>query len=59
MDAITIILLALVLLVIFTISKGLRIIKQSQTMIIERLGRYHTTLSSGVNIAIILLLVRV
>ena len=52
MDAITIILLALVLLVIFTISKGLRIIKQSQTMIIERLGRYHTTLSSGVNIVI-------
>ena len=37
MDAITIILLALVLLVIFTISKGLRIIKQSQTMIIELL----------------------
>lgn len=43
---------AIALLVIFVISRGLRIIQQSQVMIIERLGKYYTTLSSGVNIII-------
>ena len=38
------------MLVIFFISKGLTIVQQSETVIIERLGRYHKTLSSGVNI---------
>ena len=41
---------AILLLVIFFISKGLTIVQQSETVIIERLGRYHKTLSSGVNI---------
>ncbi|MHC4504774.1 MAG: SPFH domain-containing protein, partial [Planctomycetota bacterium] len=35
--------------IIFAI-KGLKIISQAQTMVIERLGKYHRTLSSGVNI---------
>lgn len=43
---------AIALLVIFVISKGLKIVQQSQTMVIERLGKYHTTLSSGVNIIV-------
>ncbi len=43
---------AIALLVIFVITRGLRIIQQSQVMIIERLGKYYTTLSSGVNIII-------
>lgn len=43
---------AIALLVVFIITRGLKIVQQSQTMIIERLGRYHTTLSSGVNIII-------
>ena len=38
------------MLVIFFISKGLTIVQQSETVIIERLGRYHKTLSSGGNI---------
>ena len=37
---------AILLLVIFFISKGLTIVQQSETVIIERLGRYHKTLSS-------------
>jgi len=38
-----------VFIVIFAV-KGFVIIQQSETMVIERLGRYHRTLSSGVNI---------
>ncbi|HPQ44223.1 MAG TPA: SPFH domain-containing protein [Syntrophales bacterium] len=38
-----------VFIIIFTI-KGFKIIQQSQTMVIERLGRYNRTLSSGINI---------
>jgi len=32
--------------------KGLKIVQQSETIIIERLGRYHKTLKSGLNIII-------
>jgi hypothetical protein len=39
-----------VLFVIVFAIKGLKIISQAQTMVIERLGKYHRTLSSGVNI---------
>ena len=44
--------IALALLVIYTIFKGLCIVQQSQTVIVERLGKYYRTLSSGVNIII-------
>ena len=37
---------AILLLVIFFISKGLTIVQQSETVIIERLVRYHKNLSS-------------
>lgn len=43
------------LIAIFTIIlvvKGLRIVQQSETMIIERLGKYHKTLPSGFNVII-------
>ena len=40
----------LVLFIAFFTAKGFKIIQQSETMIIERLGRYHRTLSSGVHI---------
>lgn len=43
---------ALVIFVIILIYKGLRIVQQSQTMIIERLGKYHSQLTSGVNFII-------
>ncbi|MBI3143115.1 MAG: SPFH/Band 7/PHB domain protein [Bacteroidetes bacterium] len=38
-----------IFIVIFAVS-GFKIIQQSETMIIERLGRYHKTLSSGINV---------
>ena len=44
--------LVIALLVIFTIYQGLCIVQQSQTVIVERLGKYYRTLSSGVNIII-------
>ncbi len=42
----------IVLLVLFFVSKGLTIVQQSETMIIERLGRFHKILNSGVNVII-------
>lgn len=47
---ILLILFALVAFVIFFAIKGFLIIQQSETMVIERLGTYHRTLSSGINI---------
>lgn len=49
---IIIILIAIILLVLFIVTKGLIIVQQSETMIIERLGKYHSTLGSGINIII-------
>ena len=46
------ILVILALFVIFFISQGIRVIKQAETMLIERLGKYHRTLNSGINIII-------
>ena len=40
-----------VLVIIFTI-KGIKIIQQAETVVIERLGKYHRTLESGINIII-------
>ena len=34
------------------VMKGLRIIQQAETMVVERLGRYHRTLHSGINVII-------
>src|SRR5467141_2804862 len=38
------------LLVVVTIAKGIRIVQQAQTMIVERFGKYHKTLTSGINL---------
>ena len=35
--------------VLVYVSKAIRIVQQAQTMIIERLGKYHRTLNSGLN----------
>lgn len=40
----------LVLFIVIFAVKGWKIIQQSETMVIERLGRYHRTLPSGINI---------
>ena len=45
-------LIILAILVIVILAKGIRIIQQSEVMIIERLGRYHKTLHSGINVII-------
>ena len=43
------VLIALVLLAVIIVSKSITIVSQSETMIIERLGRYQATLKPGVN----------
>src|SRR6266511_144357 len=43
---------AIALCAIAIVARGLRIVQQAQTMIIERLGKYHRTLSSGINLII-------
>jgi regulator of protease activity HflC (stomatin/prohibitin superfamily) len=52
MNATTLILILLAVFVIVFAATGIRIVQQSQTMIIERLGKYHRTLTSGINIII-------
>ena len=48
----TIILILIALLVIFIVSKGVRVIQQSESMVIERFGRYARTLTAGFNVII-------
>lgn len=50
MDAILVLLLLFAALVIIFIALGFKIIQQAETMVIERLGRYHRSLNSGINI---------
>ena len=49
MAVLTIFLIFAVFVIIFAI-KGFKIIKQAETMVIERLGKYNRTLNSGINI---------
>lgn len=51
----TVILVVLALFAFVTIMMGVRIVPQSQAMIIERLGRFHRVLGSGFNVIIPLL----
>ncbi|MEM7161999.1 MAG: SPFH domain-containing protein [Bacteroidota bacterium] len=48
----TILGIAIALLVIFIISKGVKVIKQSEAMVVERLGKYQKTLNAGIHIII-------
>ena len=52
MEPIYIVLIVLVLCALVLVKKALVIIPQSETKIIERLGRYHATLNPGINIII-------
>ena len=52
MSIVSIFLIALAVLVIVVAKKAIVIIPQSETKIIERLGRYHATLKPGINIII-------
>ena len=52
MTGVVIVLLVLLVFVLFLVIKGLIIVRQAETMVIERLGRYHKTLGSGINVII-------
>ncbi len=52
MSAGAIILLLVAIFVVFLIAKGVRIVQQSEAMVIERFGKYRTTLVAGFNIII-------
>ena len=52
MEPIIIVLVVIVLCALVLVKKALVIIPQSETKIIERLGRYHATLNPGINIII-------
>ncbi|ERK38824.1 SPFH domain/Band 7 family protein [Segatella baroniae F0067] len=52
MDIVTYVLIALVLLALIFVKKTVVIIPQSETKIIERLGKYYATLSPGINLII-------
>jgi len=43
---------AITLFVVVTVAKGIRIVQQAQTMVIERLGKYHRTQTSGMNLIV-------
>ncbi len=43
---------AIALFVLITVFKGVRIVPQGEEWIVERLGRYHTTLKPGLNVVI-------
>ena len=45
-----IILYVLIALVVIYILRGIKIVSQSETMIVERLGKYNRTLNAGINV---------
>ena len=49
MGALIVVGLIALVVIVFAV-QGLKIIRQGETKVIERLGRYHSTLSSGINI---------
>ncbi|MBL8420084.1 MAG: hypothetical protein JNK92_05550, partial [Dechloromonas sp.] len=52
MSAGFIVVLALLVFVAVTVAKGVRIVPQGMEWIVERLGKYHSTLKPGLNIVI-------
>jgi regulator of protease activity HflC (stomatin/prohibitin superfamily) len=44
------VLIALVGFIVIILFRGIKVIRQAETVIIERLGRYHRTLESGINV---------
>lgn len=52
MSPTSILALIFLLLAVVIVVKGVRIVRQSESMVIERLGKYRTTLNAGINIII-------
>ena len=48
----TIVIIVIVVLVLVVLLRGIRIIPQQRIAVVERLGRFHATLSAGVNIIV-------
>ena len=44
--------IVLLVLVLVTIAKGVRLVPQGSKWVVQRLGKYHTTLNPGLNILI-------
>ena len=52
MTVLTWVLIGLGVLVVIYILRGIKIVSQSETMIVERLGKYNRTLNAGINIVL-------
>ena len=50
MSPLNIVLIVLAALVVIYILRGIKIVSQSETLIVERLGKYNRTLNAGINI---------
>ena len=50
MNVTNIVLIVLIALVVIYILRGIKIVSQSETMIVERLGKYNRTLNAGINV---------
>ena len=50
MTPLNIVLIVLAALVVVYILRGIKIVSQSETLIVERLGKYNRTLNAGINI---------
>ena len=50
MSPLNIVLIILVALVVIYILRGIKIVSQSETLIVERLGKYNRTLNAGINV---------
>src|SRR5688572_3378679 len=44
--------LSLAALAVIVVAMGFTVVQQAETIVVERLGRYHRTLESGINIII-------
>jgi len=51
-DAMILVLGTIAVFVVLMLFTGIRIVPQAETMVIERLGKYHKTLGSGINIIV-------
>jgi regulator of protease activity HflC (stomatin/prohibitin superfamily) len=52
MNGILVLLFVVGIFVIIFVLRGITIVRQAEVMVVERLGKYHKTLSSGVNIIV-------
>ena len=50
MSPTNVVLIVLLVLVVIYILRGIKIVSQSETMIVERLGKYNRTLNAGINV---------